>query len=69
MGVETARLNTLIRTIVKHCVKCQVYKHTYRDTRTKLRSTLVPNRVGDSVSIGYFKMEKKDMTQAPHLNE
>ena len=28
--VDTARLNTLIRPIVKHCVKCQMYKPTYR---------------------------------------
>ena len=56
---DTARLNTLIRTIVKHCVKCQMFKPTYRDTRTKLRSTPIPNRLGCSVSMDIFQMEKK----------
>ena len=63
---DTARMNTLIRTIVKHCVKCQMYKPTYRDTRTKLRSTPIPNRLGDSVSMDIFQMEKREFEGKPY---
>ena len=57
--IERPRLNKLIRLIVRHCLKCQMYKPASRDTKMKIRITPIPNRLGDSVAMDIFMMTSK----------
>jgi len=49
-------IRELVRKIVRHCVVCQVFKSGNVDLRVKMRSTLVPDVVGDHMVIDIFQM-------------